>query len=301
MKTRTDLTATDYVAASYRYLRLAIVVVVFTLGASLAIELIRHECQLGSISAYYYTPVHSVFIGALITIGVVMIALKGADAIEDMLFNIAGVLAPIVALVPTKRPGNLCREGQVVVVADDLITNNVPALVIGFVVAIGLAVVIAYRQEKITSVRLDRATKLGLGVSVTLLAAGVVWYSFFGDGFRRWAHGTTAIAMFVLIWMAVAVNAGWPPRLLRWAYAKLGEPMPESLTEPTPRHRRYRTGYRIIGWFMPIAAAAVLVFVPKDVKVFWLEVVEIIPFAAFWTLQTLEAWETGTTNTAPAD
>lgn len=290
------VTLTDFVAASYRYLRLAIVVVLLTLGASLLIERVGRDCRLGSVSAYYYTPVHPVFIGALVALGVVLIALRGSDAVEDNLFNVAGALAPIVALVPTERPSDVCRENEVVVDVDALVSNNVPALVVGVVVAIAIAAFVAWRQGKLRRMDLPRSTVVGLAISVALLAIGLIWYLSFQDSFRRWAHGTTAITMFVFIWIAVAVNAGWPARLLRAVYRTLDEPLPSSLTSPTDRHLRYRRWYRAVGVLMPVAAAAILVLVPSDVSVFWLEVVEIALFVAFWTLQTFEAWETGLTS-----
>lgn len=294
-------TASQHIAASYRYLRLSVVVVVATLGASLAFERFGNDCQLGSISAYYYTPVHAVFIGSLITMGVVMIALKGRDGLEDILFNVAGILAPAVALVPTRPPGNLCDPHVVSVNSNELISNNVPALFVGSVFAIGLALVIAWKQQKL-QVAVSRSAIVGLMISTLLLLSGVIWYFVACNEFRRWAHGATAIAMFVFIWIAVVVNAGWPRRLLIWIYRKLQEPLPAALgPHPTNRHLRYRRWYRALSIVMPAAGLAVVVFVDKSDKVFWLEVVEIIPFAGFWLLQTMEAWETGDTSTAPAE
>ena len=64
----------EYAVSSYRYLRLSIVILVVTLGVSIAIERARASCWQGSISAYYYTPVHSLFVGALVSIGVTLVA-----------------------------------------------------------------------------------------------------------------------------------------------------------------------------------------------------------------------------------
>lgn len=58
---------------------------------------------LTSISAYYYTPAHAIFVAVLIAIGAAMIVIKGTRGLEDILLNIAGMLAMIVALVPTSR------------------------------------------------------------------------------------------------------------------------------------------------------------------------------------------------------
>lgn len=298
----------DYVKTSYRALRLSIVVLVLTLGASLVIEIVRTDwCLQGSISSYYYTPVHAVFIGALIAMGVVMIALKGREAVEDTLFNIAGVLAPIVALVPTSRPvatadgRGLCgtADHHLDIPTRSLVVNNIPALAIGVALALLITYLVARRERRISSrPSLPRATKVGLAVCVVLLAIGLVWYFGWNTNFHRYAHGGTAVAMFVFIWLAVVVNAGWPRSLLVRIYRWLQTPLPPALENPTPRHLAYRRWYRGIAIAMPAVAVASFLL-PGDVRVFWLEVGEIAPFALFWAVQTFEAWETGVTSTAP--
>ena len=90
---------------SYRYLRLSIVVVVLALLASVLIERSHVDCFQESISAYFYTPVQAMFVSALVVIGVCLIAVRGRTTGEDVLLNLAGVLAPIVAFVPTTSSG----------------------------------------------------------------------------------------------------------------------------------------------------------------------------------------------------
>ncbi len=289
----------NIVVASYRYLRLAILVVVATLFAALVIERWVDGCELGSISAYYHSPVHSVFVGSLMALGVVMIALKGADELEDQALNIAGALAPIVALVPTSQPSEACITEDVLIDADALVTNNIPALGIGLVLALGLALVIAWRRGR--TGRPQRPAVIGLVISGVLIAAGVIWYVSDKDSFLEHAHGTTAVAMFVFIWIAVMANAGWPKPVLRWIYAGLGVApnADDNLMSPTLNHLRFRTWYRVVAVFMPVAAVAILAIVRSD-TVFWLEVAEIAGFAAFWGLQTAEGWDTGRTNPGPA-
>ncbi|MFV0307769.1 MAG: hypothetical protein ACK5OX_08500 [Desertimonas sp.] len=296
-------TPRDHIATSYRALRLAIVVLVATLAISIVIERSRATCLEGSISAYYYTPAHSVLVGSLIALGVIMIALKGRDAIEDMLFNVAGVLAFVVGLVPTSRPTMLCTPtGDALdVPARAMVVNNIPALVIGAGLALGLAYLAALRQRKIDRLRLPRATATGLGVSLVLLAGGTAWYFAWNQQFARWAHGGAAAMMFVFIWLAVLVNVGWPAPLWRRVYRLLATPAPTALTAPTPRHRRAVRWYRAIAIAMPVGALVVKVLVDRRVEVFWIEVAEIVPFTVFWLVQTFEAWETGMTATAPAD
>ena len=128
----------QYAIKSYRYLRLAIVVVVLSLIASVLIERSKTSCWEVSISAYYYTPVHAMFVGALVAIGVCLIAVKGSEEWEDMLLNVAGILAPIVAFVPTSPPSRRARRARSAPIdAEAYLDNNVLAFIIGGVVAIG--------------------------------------------------------------------------------------------------------------------------------------------------------------------
>ena len=73
-------------------------------------------CFQTSISAYYYTPVHGVFIGALVAVGTCLICLRGNTDAEDILLNLAGMFAPVVALVPTPGTGSC---GSVLTTADN--------------------------------------------------------------------------------------------------------------------------------------------------------------------------------------
>ncbi|MEI5672239.1 MULTISPECIES: hypothetical protein [unclassified Nocardioides] len=89
---------------TYRFLRLSVVGVIVMLLLSLLLESQRTDwCLKGSISAYYYSPARTVFVGSLCAIGLVLVALWGKTAIEDTLFNLAGLLAPVVAFIPAKN------------------------------------------------------------------------------------------------------------------------------------------------------------------------------------------------------
>ena len=64
---------------TYLFLRLSVVAVIAVLAISLIREYYRLDpnCLQGSISAYYYTAVQSVFVGALVALGLVFIVLWG--------------------------------------------------------------------------------------------------------------------------------------------------------------------------------------------------------------------------------
>ena len=68
---------------SYRYLRLSIVVIVAALMLSVLLEVIHAGYWQESISAYYYTPTHAIFVGGLVAIGVALIAVKGSTDLEE--------------------------------------------------------------------------------------------------------------------------------------------------------------------------------------------------------------------------
>jgi hypothetical protein len=56
----------------------------------------------GSMSAYYYTDMRNLFVGALCVLGVFLIAYAGFDAWDRALTNVAGGGAILVAFLPTK-------------------------------------------------------------------------------------------------------------------------------------------------------------------------------------------------------
>jgi hypothetical protein len=90
---------------TYRYLRISMVGAVALLGVSVVIERTNVDCWQTSVSAYYYTPVRSVFVGVLMAIGLCLIVIKGSTPWEDATLNAAGMLAPVVAVVPTTDVG----------------------------------------------------------------------------------------------------------------------------------------------------------------------------------------------------
>jgi hypothetical protein len=128
------------VRKTYRYLRIGIVGVVVLLMVSILIERINADCWQTSISAYYYTPVRAIFVGSLTAIGLALIVIQGRTSPVDVCLNFAGMLAPVVAVVPTtdvglcwsRTPGSLPLnpDGTLsdIVVAN--IDNNVLALLI---------------------------------------------------------------------------------------------------------------------------------------------------------------------------
>jgi hypothetical protein len=290
---------------TYRYLRIGIVAAVVLLGASVLLERSKvvPDCWQTSISAYYYTPARAVFVGALMAIGLSLIVIKGSTAWEDIFLNAAGMLAPVVALVPIGNPGTCWSIEPIPLptvtnpVTNDLelapwvernIENNIEALLWAGVAALVTAVVIAGIAFAVGARRGERRT-LGdvwtgphRGTVYSLLAvlgflvAGTLLFATW-DRFEENAHGLAAYAMFGFLAAAAVVNALECRKYgLRW-YVRL---------------------YGLIAVLM--GAAALLILIKDwDHKTLVLEIIEIGLFAGFWIVQTRELWHT-TVRSAPA-
>jgi hypothetical protein len=269
---------------TYQYLRIGMVGVVGLLAVSVAIEWTKAGCFQQSISAYYFTPVRAVFVGGLMAIGAALVFISGRTTPEDVLFNLAGLFAPVVAFIPTTDvgycwsvapPAQPVSDGSLAPWVEAGVRNNVTALLVMGVVAlvsISLIPVVTGRGSPLGALRSSGAgTKAVLGVFAAVLVVG--WWSYTSwAGFFEHAHGYSAVAMFGCLALAVATNA-WQLREDRtawfWAYLSIALCMP---------------------------AAGVFVWVADRFSQGWdhavlvLEAIEIALFAAFWALQTVRDW-----------
>ena len=268
---------------TYGYLRLALAGLVLLLYSAIVIEwwAAGASCVQTSISAYFHTPVQSVFVGVLVTMGVCLIALKGNTNGEDILLNLAGMLAPVVAFVPTKDRGD-CRS---VLLADHdvagAVANNMQALFVAGVVVAVVALVLAVRQSR--GAALTRTDRLGVLVAAAVMTGGVAWFYVSRSTFVEHAHDVAAVPMFLAI-VAVAWLNG---RDVRQAMSEGVAP---------PQANRYVRIYKAISMAMLAALAltiGVSLLTPWEHAVFWVEVVLITLFAIFWLVQTKELWRRG--------
>jgi hypothetical protein len=84
MANETQKVDPDDALVTYRSLRIAMVAATAMLAASIvALGAHNHWHFEGSISAYYYTVAHSVFIAAVCALGICLIAYKGHSPTED--------------------------------------------------------------------------------------------------------------------------------------------------------------------------------------------------------------------------
>ncbi len=275
----------EVVVRTSRYLRLGMIGLVLGLAWSLYLELHRVTwCLLGSISAYYYTPVHGFFVGTLVAIGLSLIAIRGNTVAEDTLLNFAGVLAPLVALVPTEKAPTNCQPVLDATNRDLNIANNAGALFVVVGAAFVVLIVLWIRGPLP-----DTATFVASLVALAFYVAACVLFFAARTWFTEFAHPISAIGMFALLGVNALVNG------YNLYQTRKHQPEPP-LRGQTPMRvvGRFNT-YTAIGTLMLVAALVFLFIVRPlwDQWVFGLEAVEIGLFAAFWLRQTVELWNQG--------
>jgi hypothetical protein len=260
----------NHAVVTWRYLRVAMVVLVVGLGVSIVLESVTEvdpNCFLNSISGYYWTPVHGYFVGALVSIGVCLFCLKGNTAPEDILLNLAGMLAPVVAFVPTPDNGSCSNVPRVIENSEAAIVNNVWALLA--VGAFGLAVLAVLAVVR----RPTKSEVVGFVVAVALLVAAFAVFQSDRDYFIENAHDAAAFSMFFFIFLAVASNA----RRLRLS----GDA------------QAFAWGYVAIAALMAVSFVVLFFVIRGPDRVIRVEFAQIVLFAVFWAVQTWELWDEG--------
>lgn len=294
INTRVAITEDVASRKTYRYVRIGMIGAVVLLAASVLLEhqKVEPSCWQTSISAYYYTPVRAVFVAVLMAIGLSLIVMKGSTVREDVCLNVAGMLAPVVALVPTSDHGTCWSIAPVPLptvenpAGDDPlagwvvanINNNVEALLYAGLFGLAAAAVIAVIALGVGKKRGEhraladawtgehRGTFVGLLMSSVSLGLGALIFYHWGH-FETRSHGYAAMAMFAVLALAAAFNAQDCYRYSRRQYFRL---------------------YLLIAVLM--VAVAGLLLVDWAHKVLAVEVVEIALFATFWVVQTRELW-----------
>lgn len=259
---------------TYRYLRVGMILLVFLLAVAILLQVGKLGCWQTSISAYYFTPVHAIFIATLCALGVCLIVYQGSSDTEDALLNFAGFLAFIVATVPTKRPGGpVCGADYLPGSFDATlgIRNNVLAILAIAAIAEVARLVVRYYAKPRQPV--TRPAKIAMAFGYVLIAVGTVVFVRYPDGFTVKAHLPAAGTMFVFI-LIVAIVSG------NSAGKRAGG-------------RKFLLAYQGVTAFMALSVVAVLVMVARgwEHTVLWAEIFGLAAFAAFWIIQTIELWK----------
>ncbi len=273
----------DLALKTYRYLRMGMVGLVLALALSILLERLEVDRWQTSISSYYYTPARAVFVGGLMAVGVSLLVIKGSTRREDVMFNIAGILAPVVGVVPTSSVGEcwsleptpkpIDGEGNLAPWVIANIDNNIQALLLAGIVgmiAVGLIALYVYESPLAAARSAPRDRQIGLIVTMAVLLVGLALHRWW-DAFPTQAHGWAAVLMFGFLALGIGVNA-WERR-------------------NKPEHRRYAGLYAVIAVLM-IAVGLVMLtaFRSWAYMVLVLEIIEIALFAIFWVAQTVEHW-----------
>jgi hypothetical protein len=275
--------------------------VVVWLLISVAETSISTQCVQTSLSAFYYTTSHSVFVASLSAIGVTLIAYQGTVLAEEVLLDVSGVLAIIVALVPlTPSPANGGNAAHACGLslptdADGTVgsVNNVSSLLVT-----GVVIVVTYRvvRRKSVAARTNSAARqatlatglaarlaksvLGAGqvvvsaVAVLYLVAGVVWFVAAPDQFKANGHRLAALGLFVGIVLVAIFYA---------SYAAL---------EGKPEAKIYSAIAILLTVTLIVLTALILRIggIEAEHAVLWFETALIVEFAAFWLVQTRDLW-----------
>jgi hypothetical protein len=271
---------------TYRYVRLSLVGVLAFLGIGVGIQ-VAGGGALTSVSAAFYSPARDVFVGALCAVSIALLALSGRS-VEQALLDVAAVLAPLVALVPTPlAPGDVLGvdvacpgEGSCIPAAYlPGVANGVVTLLIVGALGLATAAVLAAVQGTFS-----RGLAVELGVIGALLLAAGGWWMLQRPSFLLAAHNVAAGVFFALV-AAVAALAALRPA-----------------ARTTRGQRRLRLAYAIVAVGIAVGVLAVAVAAASHALGFDLDDASPVPivllgetlalalFAAFWVIQTIELW-----------
>lgn len=267
---------------TYRFLRLGILAAVTTLSVSLLAEIVRTQCVRNSISAYFYSPSRTIFTGSLMAVGLCLIAIQGDDDWDEVSLNVAGMLAPMIAVLPTSvsttcdpafegltdtDPNYRAMIEAIEAQTRDGLHNNVIAY-FGVLLAALIAVAVLVPRRLVRSDLGANKVRTALLVYIALVGVFVYFASRTWNTHSAWAHNLSAVLMFVFFGVVVCYNA---------------------TRRQAPRW--YRISCLAIAVLMAAVALGVFPVLRwmLDVRwsVFFLEATQTALFAAFWFLQTI--------------
>jgi hypothetical protein len=281
---------------TYRSLRAGIAAVGLVLGFGLVLLVVTTDSGVPpSISATFYGPMQGVFVACLVAVGVALFAVKGRPGVENTLLDVAGVLIPVVAFVPTPTIDPTCPVPNSECVPERFHAS----------VTIGFGAYLATAAVALAFVgwRLLRAgaagqadTRRGFVVLLAVWVAGFLLHQFGGGLFLQFTHYATAIPFFLILVVVVFINALRSP------------------DEPGVRRQGedgYRKVYSVIAAGMAIGVVVgVVTFLStgrqnaqattETVRVpviFLVEAWLLLLFVVYWVVQTVELWN----RTAPRE
>ena len=275
------------VVFTYRYLRGAMIALLLMLLISVGYQWwweTDHSCWLGSISAYYYTPARTVFVGSLCALGASLIAYRGHSPEEDVLLNFSGFMAFVVAMVPTVPDGtcgpNAYSQTPLEIAA--AVRNNIWSLVI---VAVLAAVVVAVlRRGAMSRDAADRPTVRSVVVTVVcglVLLGELTLFLVLRERFIALSHGIAAGTMVAGVIAVMVFSALRVEQRHQAAGADDG----------TTYKRIYITLATLLAVALGLTVVLALTVSGWDHVILVAEVIIIVLFGTYWGVQTKELWD----------
>jgi len=267
--------------AIYRELRVGMVVIMVTLAAAVVIDTIWAKHWQSTLSAYYWTSAHSIFIAALLALSTLFFLYKGSSDTEDALLTLAGVCTLTAALVPQGRPHPfrepfLPKEYNVEPVVEPNVWAVVIALLLGWLLMLG-----QHRRNHTQQIRSPLGTVslyfLWLIVLLGLIALVIaLFFPTVRPSFYAHAHAAAGILM-VSAFIVTVCQAAY----------LVGQ------EKKSPHRRRYQVFYWVLAGVMLVTLIAVVKLRLGGAD--WGIVAEtalILEFAVYWGVQTIELWDT---------
>ena len=273
---------------TYRYLRAAMVALLLMLLFSVGYQWWwenAHSCLLGSISAYYYTPVRPVFIGSLCALGTCLIAYKGHSDAEDVLLNFSGFMAFVVAMVPTARDTS-CTGLDYDPTSEQLaslVRNNIWSLI---VVALLPAAARWYLRRDLAPGGMDRGGVIATIVCGLVLVAELFLFLRARDSFISASHGIAAGTMVAGVIVVMLLSAFKVEERQQGVRPDSGRAF----------KRTYVAIAVVLGLALGLAVVASLVGAVSDHFIIVAEVIVIVCFIAYWVVQSRELWNLESTR-----
>lgn len=302
------------VVATHMMIRVALTGVALAIAASVVVEIMDSTCTLTSISAYFYTDARGIFAGGLIAISICLVAYSGGTWTENLLLNLAGVLAPIVALAPTqvgRERDQDCLGDRAPLVYDSEATTHGLWVYFG-VLAAGVVVTFfasrAMRRgilvgRKQSAAEVDgsptlsptqrKAWRVGIAVAFGVPGALLAWW-LVDDKFPQHAHFPSAATMFVFLAFVAASRTERGSRItLKWDLYRDTSTLPSALAQRRTFHYGRLYGSVAIGMLATLALAGGNILLEEkangwDFGVIAAEFALLGLFLVFWLAQTIQ-------------
>lgn len=268
---------TPITLAIYRDVRVGMVILTLMVFLAVVIEQLASTCWQFTLSAYYYTSAHSILIAALLALGALFIMYKGSNDTEDVLLNLAGVSALMIAMVPQGRPAPLCGKNDLPAQFEPAIQPNVWTVVIALIVGWSTMAVLHWRKR--TRHKKSPLGTVAVGLFWLIMAVGFIALVFFPNRFYANIHGISGVLMLLSFIITVFCAA---------LVVRQEDPV------KSPHKDRYKRCYWFIAGVMLVTLIAVVAVHLKHPGwqpiIILVESAVILEFAVYWAIQTWELW-----------